>query len=32
MKARPIAMTAYEIAETVRNHPTTFQLSRRKNI
>jgi hypothetical protein len=25
-------MTTYEIAETMRNHPTTFQLRRRKNI
>src|SRR6202163_4139679 len=32
MKSKPAKMTAYEIAETVRNHPTTFQLRRRKNI
>jgi hypothetical protein len=28
----PSAMIAYEIVETVRNHPTTFQFNRRKNI
>src|SRR5579872_1631367 len=28
---RPIKMTAYEIAETIRNQPTMFQFRRRKN-
>ena len=30
--AIPSAIMAYEIAETVRNQPTTFQFRRRKNI
>src|SRR6185437_11703861 len=28
---KPARMTAYEIVETIRNHPTTFQFRRRKS-